>query len=95
MTDDSQAEVIFKALSDSNRIRILNLLRDGEKSGIEIIKTLSMGQTTVSYHMKVLCGCGIVAKRSVGRWTYYRIEPNACADGCAYLMTISQCCSFS
>ena len=93
MTENCHAEVLFKALSDSNRLRILDFLRDGEKSGGEIINSVGIGQTAVSYHMRILCECGIVVKRPVGRCIYYRIEPNACTDCCDYLMTISQCCS--
>lgn len=93
MTENSHVELIFKALSDSNRLKILDYLREGEKSGGEIMNSIHIGQTAVSYHMRVLCMSGIVVRRQAGRNIYYRIQPNACTECCDYMMTISQCCS--
>ena len=45
--------VIFKALSDPRRIRILKLLQDGEQCACTLIEKLKMPQSTLSYHMKL------------------------------------------
>ena len=65
--------VVFKALSDPRRIRIVKLLQDGEKCANVLIEGTGMPQSTLSYHMKVLCRSGIVKAREEGKWTYYRI----------------------
>ena len=51
---------VFKALCDEKRLAILELLRSGEKCACVLINTLGMGQSAVSYHMKILCESGIV-----------------------------------
>ena len=67
--------IIFKALSDPRRVRIVKLLQDGEKNACELIEKMDMPQSTLSYHMKVLCRSGIVKAREEGKWTYYRVCP--------------------
>ena len=66
---------IFKALSDPRRVRIVKLLQGGEKCACELIEKMGMPQSTLSYHMKVLCRSGIVKRREEGKWTYYRVCP--------------------
>ena len=50
--------VVFKALSDPRRIQIVKLLQDGEKCANVLIEGTGMPQSTLSYHMKVLCRSG-------------------------------------
>ena len=64
---------IFKALSDSRRVQIIKLLQSGEKCACELIEKMGMPQSTLSYHMKILCQSGIVKARESGKWTYYRV----------------------
>ena len=68
---------IFKALSDENRIRILKMLRSGEKCACKLLEELNIRQPTLSHHMKILCDAGIVTGRKEGKWMYYSI----CCDG--------------
>ena len=63
--------VIFKALSDENRIRILEMLRGGEKCACKLLEELNISQPTLSHHMKILCDAGIVNGRKDGKWTHY------------------------
>ena len=67
--------LIFKAFCDENRIRILNLLRGGEKCACRLLEELSISQPTLSHHMKILCDSGIVVGRKEGKWMHYRISP--------------------
>lgn len=66
---------IFKAFSDTRRIQIIKLLQGGEKCACELIEELDIPQSTLSYHMKVLCRSGIVKAREEGKWTHYRVCP--------------------
>lgn len=68
---------VFKALCDPKRLAILELLRSGEKCACVLIERLNLGQSAVSYHMKILCESGIVTSRQEGKWTHYRLR----ADG--------------
>lgn len=65
---------VFKALCDEKRLAILELLRSGEKCACVLIDALEMGQSAVSYHMKILCESGIVESRQEGKWTHYRLS---------------------
>ena len=65
---------VFKALCDEKRLAILELLRSGEKCACVLIDTLGMGQSAVSYHMKILCESGIVESRQEGKWTHYQLS---------------------
>lgn len=65
---------IFKAFSDERRLKILELLKDGEECACFLIEQLSMAQSSLSYHMKILCDSGIVDSRQEGKWTYYKIS---------------------
>jgi ArsR family transcriptional regulator len=65
---------VFKALCDENRLMILELLRTGEKCACVLLEKLEIGQSTLSYHMKILCDSSIVESWQEGKWTHYRIS---------------------
>ena len=74
--DEKKTAVIFKAFCDENRIRILKLLRNGEKCGCRLLEELQVTQPTLSHHMKILCDSGIVVGRKEGKWMHYSISEN-------------------
>lgn len=74
MVKNQQPGVVFKALSDENRIRILQHLQHGAASAGELRRRLHIGQSTLSHHMKVLCDCGLVNRYKAGKWTHYAIS---------------------
>ena len=65
---------VFKALCDERRQRILELLHTGEKCACVLIDEMGMPQSSLSYHMKILCDSGIVTSREEGKWTHYPIS---------------------
>lgn len=67
---------VFKALADSNRLRIINLLSSGEKCVCEILKSFDISQSTLSHHMRILNECGLVNFRKKGTWSYYSLNLN-------------------
>lgn len=74
--------IVFKAFCDVNRLQILQLLRGGEKCACVLLENLKISQSTLSYHMKILCDSGIVCARTSGKWTHYAISK----EGSAYAM---------
>ena len=68
---------VFKAFCDENRLTILQMLCSGEKCACKLQDALSIGQPTLSHHMKILCESEIVNARKEGKWTYYSINPAA------------------
>ncbi len=65
---------ILKALSDTNRLKIIEILSGNEKCACEILKDFNFTQPTLSHHMKILMDCGIVECRKRGLWSYYSLN---------------------
>ena len=80
---------VFKALCDERRQRILELLHSGEKCACVLMERLDMGQSAVSYHMKILCQSGIVLSRQEGKWTYYWLSPTGGKEAAALLLQLT------
>ena len=72
--DEKRTADIFKALCDENRIKILKMLRTGEKCACVILEDMNITQPTLSHHMKILCDSGIVKGRKEGKWIHYSID---------------------
>ena len=89
---EGQTAMVFKAFCDENRVRILNLLRGGEKCACKLLEELSISQPTLSHHMKILCDSGIVLGRKEGKWMHYRISPEGVQIAKEYLngLTVAQ-----
>jgi DNA-binding transcriptional ArsR family regulator len=64
----------FAALAEPTRRRILAELRGGDRSVNELVRTLAVGQPTVSKHLKVLREAGFVSARIAAQRRIYRIE---------------------
>ena len=74
MRDHGADAKVFKAFCDVNRLQILELLRSGEKCSCVLLEDLNISQSTLSYHMKILCDSGIVEGRVEGKWTHYQLS---------------------
>lgn len=72
----------FSILSEPMRLRILNLLRDGEKCVQELVEATETSQANVSKHLKVMLQAGILSRRSVGTSAYYRVEDELIFELC-------------
>ena len=83
--DEGRTALVFKAFCDENRVRILNLLRGGEKCACRLLEEMSISQPTLSHHMKILCDSGIVLGRKEGKWMHYRISPEGVQMAKGYL----------
>lgn len=65
---------LFKALSDENRLRMIELVAEKEYCATDLHKMLDMGQSVFSHHMKKLTDADIVDYRKSGKWVYYSIN---------------------
>lgn len=73
--DDKTVEFkarIFKVLGDANRMRILELLRGGERCQCEIVPLLGQSQPTVSRHLRLLEEAGLIESRRDGNRMMYQ-----------------------
>jgi len=63
----------FRALSEPSRIKLLDRLREGEATVLELTELIGTTQQNVSKHLGVLQRGGIVTRRKQGNFAYYRI----------------------
>jgi ArsR family transcriptional regulator, arsenate/arsenite/antimonite-responsive transcriptional repressor len=74
-------EKFFIALSDRNRLRLINLMGEDEVCVCFFVEILKMAQPKVSRHLAYLRRAGIVEARREGKWMHYRIVTPS--DECA------------
>ncbi len=70
----------FRGLGDATRVRILELLRDQERSVGELTRLLDLSQPKVSNHLACLRWCGFVDSRREHREVRYRIADRRVAQ---------------
>jgi ArsR family transcriptional regulator, arsenate/arsenite/antimonite-responsive transcriptional repressor len=71
---------MLKALSDPVRLRLLSVVAShsgGEACVCDISAGITVGQPTVSHHLKVLRNAGLLDSQRRGSWVYYRVIPEA------------------
>lgn len=73
-TEHQKNARVFKALCDEKRLEILEKFRSGEKCACVLLEQMDIGQSGLSYHMKILCDSGLVSSRQEGKWTHYRLS---------------------
>jgi ArsR family transcriptional regulator len=72
VSGNAEPAFIFKTLSDSTRLRLLNLLACGETCVCELTDTLRVVQPKVSRHLAHLKRAGLVEAIRNGKWMHYR-----------------------
>ena len=80
---------VFRALSDENRIKILEKLSEGEQCACCLLEGLGISQSTLSHHMKILCESGLVRGERVGVWMYYSIDGEGCRHAGTLLNSVA------
>lgn len=70
----SEAEIIFLALADKTRLRLLNLLRYGEVCVGDLCDVTKISQPNVSRHLAYLKTAGVIASRREGKRIHYYLE---------------------
>src|SRR5438034_9856140 len=70
---------LFKALADPHRVRIVNLLANGEQPVCvcDLVPQLGLSQGTVSFHLKKLLAVGLLQREQRGTWAYYSLTHDA------------------
>jgi len=80
---------VFAALGDPARARLIRGLAGGSRCTCDLTDALGVSQPTVSYHLKILKEAGIVEALPVGRFTHYRLRPEALAGAIEELVHLS------
>ena len=71
---DFDLVILFAALADPTRLRLLNLMDGREVCVCYFVEILKQGQPKISRHLAYLRKAGIVEARRDGKWMHYRIE---------------------
>lgn len=73
---ESRLPTLFRALADPTRLRLLNLMQDGEVCVCFFVEIFGFSQPKISRHLAYLRKAGIVSSRKEGKWMHYRlVEP--------------------
>jgi len=82
--DLSRASKMLKAIADSDRLRLVMQLKEGEKSVGILADAIGGEIVNVSHHLGVLREGGIVRDKKIGRFVYYALNPDLITenDGC-------------
>ena len=65
---------VFKAFCDETRLKVLDMLKDGEVCACVLLEHVHVGQSTLSHHMKILVDSGVVQERKDGKWKHYSMS---------------------
>jgi ArsR family transcriptional regulator len=74
-TSAEALEELFQALGDRTRLRLLNLMADGEVCVCFFVEVLDQPQPKISRHLAYLRSAGLVAARREAKWMHYAITP--------------------
>ena len=67
----------FHALADDKRVRVLELLGEGERCVCELAEAIDITQPLLSFHLRTLREAGLVSDVRKGRWVYYSLNRDA------------------
>ncbi|WP_204912630.1 metalloregulator ArsR/SmtB family transcription factor [Microlunatus spumicola] len=87
-----QVASLLKALADPVRLRLLSLVAShegGEACVCDLNDRFDLSQPTISHHLKVLHGVGLLDREKRGTWVYYRARPEALADLAALIAPVA------
>ena len=71
----NSVDLMFRALSDRTRLRILHLLRQGELCVCDLTRVIDAPQPKISRHLAYLRKAKLVTTRKQGLWSYYGLAP--------------------
>jgi DNA-binding transcriptional ArsR family regulator len=72
--DVTKSSKLLKALADTDRLRLVLQLKEGEKNVGTLAHAIKTEIVNVSHHLGVLRGSGLVKDRKVGRFVYYTLN---------------------
>ncbi len=80
---------LFKALSDENRRKILDILRNGDMTAGEIAQHFNMSKPGISQHLNVLKNAQLVFSIKKGQYVYYSLNSTIFQDVMKWVVQFS------
>src|SRR5512136_2856855 len=87
LQNDEQLLMFFKALADSNRLKIVGLLSQQPYSVEHLAALLDLRPPTVSHHLKLLSEAGLVSARAESYYNLYQLEAGVLEEMARQLAT--------
>ena len=81
---------VFKAISDETRLQIIDILSCGEMCACDILEGLSISQSTLSYHMKILSDSGLVNAKRDGAWMRYTLKKERMNNALDFVRAVAE-----
>lgn len=79
---------VFKALSDANRRKIIDLLKKKEMTAGEIAEHFNISKPTISEHLKILTNADLIQSERNGQFITYFLNTSVLEDFLSYMITI-------
>lgn len=79
---------VCKALAHAVRIEIIDLIGDGEIGFSEICGKTNLAKSSLSQHLSVMVGNGILTQRKVGLHSFYRLSTPKVAEACQLMREV-------
>ncbi|MDP8204862.1 MAG: autorepressor SdpR family transcription factor [Candidatus Tenebribacter mawsonii] len=79
---------VFKALSDANRRKIIDLLKKREMTAGEIAGNFNISKPTISEHLKTLKNADLIESEKNGQYITYFLNTSVLEDFLSYMITI-------
>lgn len=84
LEEDEAAELAdaFKVIADPVRLRLLSLIAtapSGEVCACDLVAPLGRSQPTISHHLSVMTGAGLLSREKRGKWAWYSAVPERLA----------------
>jgi len=80
---------ISKALSDPNRLQIIQMITTQERCACKLLEHFDITQPTLSHHMRILSDCNLIKTRKDGKWSHYSMNVDTLD---AYKKAVDQLC---
>ena len=87
----NRIDLTFRAFADPIRLRILNLIQDGELCVCDLVDVLKVPQPTVSRHLAYLRRACLVRVRQDRSWNFYELTPARTAFHAKMLECLAAC----
>jgi DNA-binding transcriptional ArsR family regulator len=76
---------LFQALSDSTRLKIIDILAEGPRNVTGIVNLVKAAQPAVSRHLRILREVGLIRHRRVGKEVEYWLDSGRVREACGWL----------
>jgi ArsR family transcriptional regulator, arsenate/arsenite/antimonite-responsive transcriptional repressor len=80
--------LLFKALRDPTRRRILEMLKERDRTVGQISEVFDMTTPSISYHLDLLKHAGLVSARKNGQFVTYSLETTVLDDSLGWLLNL-------